>query len=330
MNPPSFINYLKKNELPPVCLIYGPELFFHDELLEQISRKIFTNPAEKDFNFEVFYGPESGLNQVVSACMAFPMMAAKKLVVVKQFDKLKLEDADSFLKYVKTPQNSTMLVLISENYPKTKIYTQIRESALSINCRSLKEPAVFTWVQQKFRENSIEIDSHAQSFLIQNTGLDLLRLKIEIEKIINYIKPAGSVSIEQISEITGFSRDFDVFNLQKVLSYRNLKQSLRIGLKLLEQGDKLAAIIPLIYTQFRKIWIVKASQLKQESRQALLSKVKSPAWQWDDAFKAAELYRLQEIKRIFEHLLEAEIQLKTSQKSETSILSLLFFKICSK
>jgi len=330
LNPQAFGAYLDKSDIPPVIVIFGPETFFHDEILEKIEEQVFTNKAEKDFNYEIFYGPESEYIQIISSCTAFPMMSSKKMVVVKQFEKLKIDNQEILLKYIKDPQNSSVLVLDSEQWPKKKFYEEIRSNSICVNCRHLNDAPLFKWVQSKFVEQDIQIPVEALSFLIENTGSDLIRLKIEIEKILNFIKPEKSIDKKKISEITGFSREFDVYTLQKTLGKKDLKKSLKTGLSLLEHGNNLAAILPIIYLFFQKLWIIKYLKERGKNQPAILREVNGLEYQWREAFAGVENYSIETIIHALEEILKSEILLKTSQKSEKSILSLLLFHICSK
>ncbi len=324
----SFSSYLKKSDLECLYIFFGPETYFHDLFVSGIETKVFSDPAAKDFNFHIYYGTETSLSEILNSCLSYPMLSDKKMIVVKQFDKLSIEDKDSFLKYIKNPQPSTVLVLTSESWGKTKFHNELKKHSTSVNCRTLYGKEVYSWVKSKFKESNIGTDENSISFLVENTGYNLLRLKVEIEKIVNFLPAGKKISQNMISEITGFSKEINIFNLQNELGAQNLKKSLQICLKLLEQGESLAAILPMVFLFFRRMWVVKELASTGLSRQQIVKNLGGSEYYYKDIFSSMKNFSTPHLMIIFEQIEQSEIQLKTSQKHDESILTLLVYYIC--
>jgi len=252
LTPFSIDSYLNRPIKDNLFIIYGEERFFFDPVLKKIENALFSNAADKDLNFIIFYGSESTASEIINACMSYPMLSERKLIVVREFDKLEIGDPDSFLKYLKHPQTSSLLILVAEGFGRSRFYTDILKLATKVNCKRLFEKDVYNWVQQKFTESEIKTNKESIVFLVENIGLNLMRLNLEIEKIRNYLGAGQLLTLPQVAQITGFSREVNIFNFQKVLAARDLKASLKIGAYLLEQGNVLAAILPALYTFFKR------------------------------------------------------------------------------
>lgn len=325
----TFNSYIEKADKDNLFVIYGEEQFFHDIILKKLESRIFSDHAEKSLNFQIFYGSENTLSEIITSCLAYPMLSNIKMIVVKEFDKLKIDDGESFLKYINKPQSSTVLVLISAQWAKTKFYKEILAKAVSTNCKSLSGNELYMWVKSRFAESGIIADDNSVSFLIENIGHNLLRLNLEIEKIINFIGSGHSLSVELISRLTGFTRDVNIFNLQKALSTKNLNLSIKTGMYLLEQGESLAAIIPMLFLFFRKINVVKELKAKQMSKNQILSTLGGHPFAYTDIFTAVDNFDYNQLNCIFEELQNAEVLYKTSQQSDQSILTKLYYTICT-
>ena len=319
------INDLKNKNL---IVLHGDERYFFDLFLKKIEDTIFRDKAEKDLNFHLFSGLENSVSEILAACLSFPMLADKKMVIVKDFDKLKIDNKDNFLKYVQHPQPSTVLVLIAERLSNIKFHLDIMNLASSIKCRSLSNEEIYNWTNAKFRKANIKANKACIAFLIENIGNNLLRLNLEIEKIINYIGPEKSLTLDIVSQLTGFTRDVNIFNFQRSLASRNLSASLKIGLQLIEQGDALAAILPMLFIFFRRLWVVKYLITKDYTQNQILQKLSGSKYAYLDIFSSIENFSYQHLMVIMDKLEEAEMQLKTSQKSNDSILTMLCFYIC--
>ncbi len=315
---------------PKACnyLFYGEERFFFDELLEQLLAFVFQNKSDRDLNFQQFYGTENSLGEILSACVAYPMFSNNKLIVVKEFDKLNIAEQDSFLKYIKNPQPSTLLVLLAEKWPKTKFYQEIQNHAVAVNCRSLSVGDLYDWVEGKLKKTEIKFDKATVGFLIENIGNNLLRLNLEIEKLVSFVGPGGDIDIETVSAVTGFTRDVSIFNFQKALGSKDLNKSLKTGIQLLEQGEALSAILPMLTNFFRRIWLVKYLSLKNQSQTKILEQVKGHPYAYNDIFASIGNFTEGQILMILKMFEESEIALKTSMKKELSILTLVCYHIC--
>ena len=298
----AFEKYISKSEAEALYLIYGEERFFHDIVLKQIDKHIYTDKAEKDLNYHLFYGTENNISEVMSACMSYPMLASRKLVVVKEFDKIKINDKDSFLKYIINPQKTTSLVLIAEQWNNTKFSNEILKNAISIKCKTLNSGEIYSWIKDKFKQSNIEAEKDSTVFLIENIGRNLLRLNLEKEKIINYLGEGKTLTLENVSDLIGFSREVNIFNFQKVLSSKNLRDSLKMGMSLLEQGDSMSMILPVLFNFFRKIWVVKQLRSKNYNQSQIVNQLGGNAYIYQDVFTAVNNFSIQQILSIIEKL----------------------------
>ena len=180
----AFDQYIQNPIKDNLIVIYGEERFFHDSLLAKIEDNHFKNKADRDLNYHIFYGTENSVSDILSACLSFPMLAERKLVVVKEFDTLQIADKDSFLKYVINPQSTTTLVLIADKFGVNKFQKDILGQAVSVLCKNLNPHDIYQWSFEKFRSAKIRTDKESIAFLIENIGANLLRLNLKLKKLI--------------------------------------------------------------------------------------------------------------------------------------------------
>ncbi len=324
----SFSKYLATAPPDILYIFYGEERFFIDQLIMELENFIFKEQPDKQINCHTFYGTENNLGEIISTCMSYSMFGTKKLVVVKEFDKFKSNALDSLIKYVLHPQKSTVLVFTAEKWGKTKVYQEILEQAVSVPCHPLREEQVYDWLYNKVKNANIKAERESILFLIENIGSNLLRLNTEIDKILSYIGPGGKLTMDLAAQLTGFSREVNIFNFQKSLAEKKLEPSLKIGMQLLEQGEVLAGILPMLYGFFRKIWMVRSLRAQKLNTNQILERLDGKMYFYKDIFVAEQKFTLEQIKNVMERLLDAEVQIKTSQKPMESILTMLCYYIC--
>ena len=82
-------NYLEDLKANNLFVLYGEERFFSDEVVKKIESKVFKDKAEKDLNYHQYSGLENNISEVLASCLSFPMLSSHKMVVLKDFDKIK-------------------------------------------------------------------------------------------------------------------------------------------------------------------------------------------------------------------------------------------------
>lgn len=327
----NFIKNLDRLKSGNLFFFHGAESFFIDYLLDELTTAIFPVEADKALNLHKFYGTENTLAEILSACMSYPMLSAKKMIIVKEFDKLRFSqnDENSFIKYLNQPQVSSVLVLTTGKHEGKKFIRNIMDLSNSVECKNLRTGELYNWIGLRFQKANIQVDRDSIAFLIENIGNDLLRLNQEVEKAIDFVGTENKLTLDLITELTGFNREVNVFNLQKALGGRKLNESLKIALQLLEQQGALELIVAMLFRFFSRVIIIKQLFAKKESKEGILNKLKQKEFQLADAFSATNNFTFEELTFIFEKIEEADVVSKTTARTRESILTMLCYHICN-
>jgi len=328
LTPVNFEKYISQIEEIPILILFGEERFFHEQVLKIIENHIFKTKSEKNLNCHVFYGTENNESDILSACFSYPMLADHKLVIVREFDKLKMYDRDSFLKYIDNPQPSTILVLSAEKWGDSDFHHKIKKNSISVKCIPLYENQLFNWVSKKFLVYNIVVGKDIIRFLIENIGQNLLNLNSEIEKIINYVGSGNTVEIHNIAQLTGFSREVNIFNFQKVLAAKNLSASLRIGLRLLEQGEApTGMIIQLMRHVVNLMKINENIRRGKKTTNELMKVTGLPYYFLTNMMKQSKNFTTEQYRNSFNYLAKADLHLKTGYQTPGLVMELLLYRL---
>ena len=94
----------------PVYFFFGDDSFSLETILTSLEKAV--QPLiTSEFDKEVFHGEDRNLIDILDFASAFPFGSGKKLIIVKEFDKLK--DKKNLTSYVNSPADFTILVLIN-------------------------------------------------------------------------------------------------------------------------------------------------------------------------------------------------------------------------
>lgn len=258
------INDVKNGNFAPVYLLMGTEPYYPDLVCDEIMKFALTD-SERDFNQTVFYGLDTDAGTVASECRSYPMMAERRLVVVKEAQSMKtLEDLAA---YASDPMESTVLVILMHGASADKrraLYKNVQKKGVVLVSDALRDYEMPRWITSFYKSRGLDIEPAAAALLAEYAGTDMSRIMLETEKMQKNL-PEGTVRVNaaDIEKNVGISRQFSIFELTKALSYMKAEKALKIA-AYIGNGPKfmlLLATAPL-YTYFYRILKYEAALLK--------------------------------------------------------------------
>src|ERR1051326_930775 len=217
---------LRQKQFAPLYLFYGEE----DFLIEQAVNLLIGEAVEestRSFNLDVVYGGETDARRIVSLASAFPMMADRRVVVVRDFEKT--SNRDSLEPYVDRPSPSTSLALVgSKPDMRLKLYKSIREHGVVIEMKQLYDNEIPGWIKRRVAELGKDISLEACQLMQLYVGRSLREIQNEIDKLFVYVGDQKKVGVEHVNKVVGVTRQYSVFELQKAIGQQNMARSQEI------------------------------------------------------------------------------------------------------
>src|SRR5437016_5431206 len=109
MNPADPLEIIRKEDPGPLYFVHGKEPFLVDRAVEILRERVL-DPRTRDFNYDLFQGKEATAAKVVSAAKTLPMMAKRRLVLIRDADEMKADELAGLSSYVSKPCAETCLV----------------------------------------------------------------------------------------------------------------------------------------------------------------------------------------------------------------------------
>ncbi|MCC5942956.1 MAG: DNA polymerase III subunit delta [Balneolaceae bacterium] len=332
---------IKKGEaLKPVIYLYGEESFLIDMIQEQIEKLI---PDEmKDFNFDLLYGSETSAEKAVGIARSYPMMADKRILIIREFQKLDSADGGTilnFLDYFKSPNPTTILCLIDEKFPDKRRdpgkYLNSKQAGNHVGIYEFNKihennlpDWIIDWTKHSHR---MTINPAAAQLLAQLVGADLKLLSTEIEKLCTFVDTSQEIGTDHVKKITESYREFNVVELKEAVISRDLNKSLKIAEQILQQSNNNTAevikTVGFFYSVFSNIWQISRLRERGLSKQEVQTQlgIKS-AYIFNLQYREASNFKLAEMPQIFEALLDADSAIKGFSTLDTSSIFLLLIK----
>ena len=313
--------------LAPVLLMHGSQKFLVEESLKEIKKRLQSGPKE-DLNYQEFQAEKAELSEILSAAETLPFISEKRLIVVKESEKLKFKDSAALMSYLKNPSATTCLVFVAGKVDKrSALYKGIKDYGKIDEYSRFSRSEYLSWINRKFFEQGKKSSYKVANLILNSAGQDLNKLEQEIEKVSLYLGEQKEVREEDVNLLIEKTAEDRVFDLVDALGRREKAKALEIANRLLKAGESPVFLLNMIIRQFRLLLRTKAL-LKRSVRGAEMAKtlrvLPFVASKMEDQSRR---FTEEEIVRIYELLLEADVSLKTSSRQPHIALDILINKI---
>lgn len=312
-------------DVPPVVFFSGKEEYLIERYTAELLQIVV--PAEvRDFNLDILYCPDTKVTQVLEIARAFPMMAEKRAVVLKDIQKMPAAELAALSKYVAQPNPSTCLILIDRAADsRQKSLQALQSKTLYIPCNRMYENRAAPWLQQEFKARGRKIHPEALSLLITQVGTNLRDLVNEIDKLVLFVPPEAEISAADVARAAGFRKDFTLYSLQNALGERNINETLDIYERI-RLGTSAQAILFQLGKHFANLLV--ATGYKPGAQDSVLARItKTHAYFLKNLHRHKRNYAVRELENALENIRHADYVLKTFPVQEAMLMQQLFIHI---
>jgi len=324
-----FLQSIKANRFSPIYLFYGEEDFLIDEGVQLIIGKTLDD-GTRGFNLDVVYGSKVEATDVVAHASSFPMMSGKRVVVVKEFEKLATTDTAKEVigAYINNPLESTILVLISfEPDFRRKPFTDLKKKAELVECKPFYDNQVPSWVAERVKLQGREANAEACRLIQAYVGNSLRSLQNELDKLYVFIGDRKNITAEDVGAVVGATKGYTVFELQNAIGRRDAKDAIKILERMLENGQSPQMIIVMLSRFFTQLWKLTDVRARKMSDQELSREIGLPPFFLKQYFEFRANFSIEQIEQNFKSLLEADTTLKSTSRDPRLVLDLLIVSL---
>ncbi len=330
---------LESGRLDPVYLFHGTDDFLKEEKVRALVARA-TDPSTRDFNLEQLRGAECDAARLSGALEALPMLAERRVVILRDPDALKKPATARLERYLASPASDTCLVLVVPG--GTKPDADHLKAASSVEFRSLTEDELLQWLALQAEATcGTTIAPDAAALLASYGGNDLALLSGELRKLAAFTDGAP-IGTDAVKAVTGVRPGRTLADLLDHAAARETTQAAALVGEVLQQPKMSGVVVVLaLASQTLAIgWGVAAkarglAQSRMESEFFGLLKEGGSVYtgrSWGDAVKcwarAVPRWTAEDVDAALPHLLAADAALKdTKVSSEAQIITSLLLAI---
>jgi DNA polymerase III subunit delta len=94
----------------PVIFFVGDEKYLKEKAINELRSSILDS-SSGELDYKVLHGNDTSAEEILNCVSTIPFFSSKRLVVIRDFEKLSKEDSDRIISYIRKPYQYTCLVV---------------------------------------------------------------------------------------------------------------------------------------------------------------------------------------------------------------------------
>lgn len=344
---------LKSRAFAPAYYFHGDDDFLKEDAARQLVAAV-VDPATRDFNLETRRGAELDPQTLDALLATPPMMAERRMVIVRDVGALKKDARGTLDRYLQRPASDTVLLLLSP--AGAKVDKGLADRAETIEFAPLSEDRVAKWIVHHAQtELGATLTPDAVRLLQGGVGAELQLLAAELDKVVSYVRGErdagggsadGALVVDEaaVSAVVGVRRGETLGDLLDAVARQDARTAgALVGHVLAQPKASAVTVVMALSTQMLALAWGQARRAQGATPGALaneffnLLKGQPSAYvgrSWGEATKAwaaaVDRWTAPSLDRALTLLLETDASLKESRvSSDEQLLETLVLGLCA-
>lgn len=323
-----FYKDLEKGQLAPLYFLFGEEPYLLNQCVARFKFAVL-NEGAVDFNYDLFYASDADVTRVMDAVETLPMMAAKRLVILKEAQELTDKEWATLESLISSPVDSTVFVLLAQRIDKRK--KTIRLLMDKADCVEFKKPyenEVPRWIKFIAGNLGLTIADDAIHLLHKLVGNHLTEIEAELVKLGEYIGAPRKIEVSDVAAVVSRSKEESVFDFTKAVGSNDRVKALEHLVHLLDQGQSEVGIVTLLARHIRILLTIKKGLHEGLSGAKLAHYAQVPPYFLESYLDQAREWNTRKLEQTLVVLSDTDKALKSSPLSSAIWLENMVLKTC--
>jgi DNA polymerase III subunit delta len=312
---------------PPaaVFFLHGDEEHLRDEAAARIVAAL-VDPATRDFNYDQLRGSDVDAEALASIAATPPMMAAYRVVVVREAQGLSARAREVVEEIAAAPPGGLILVILAQipAQSRAKFYTTLQQRAYSIQFSLVQPLDLPGWLTEHAADkHGVELDLDAARALVGAVGNQLGILTSEVQKLVAYLDGRPRITLADVQAVGGYVPRVDRWAWMDLVMEKRFPEALRTLPDMLSAGETGVALVIGMAAQLVRVGLVLAG-----GREMLERELKSyQKFLANRVAAAARLWTAEEVDLAVAEMLRTDRLLKSASLTDRQALEELILRL---
>jgi len=312
------LDALAKGSIKPVYVLGGNEWLLVSRCMNAV-RLAVVGPGPRGLAEDVFDGDNVSCSNLIGACRTLPMMARRRLVVVRSAEdfaqKLTDKEMKEFFAYLANPEPTTVLLMVATKFDARRTWVKETEKlGWMVTCSvptkdDEVDPWLTLWINAEMAARKITAEKGVVERLVQWIGPELGVIADALERLALYTG-GGAITLAAVSELVTPVREIGNFDLSDAILMRNLPTALANIAQLRTQRTEPILLLGALGASLRQLARAK-QELSINPSKPVFMYGKPPGW----LANATKRWTVPQVHRAMRVLAATDAALKGSKGS---------------
>jgi DNA polymerase-3 subunit delta len=250
MTPEQAVAEARKAELRPVYLLLGEERYLSSLVLAEL-RRATLGGVDLGLNDDQFDAGDADVEAALSAARTLPMMAKRRLVVVRSVErwepkgegkpesKARTSPLDRLAEYAAAPSPTTTLVLVAGKLDaRRRLVVAAKKEGFAVDCEAPSRGALPSWLVRRAKERGKTLSLGVAELLADLAGPELSRLDDAVERLSLYVGEQNEIGEDAVADAIVGVKPSSVWELVGAVGRRDLGAALGALARIYDPKDR--------------------------------------------------------------------------------------------
>ena len=339
---------IKAGDIKPLYVFYGDEQYLVESAVRRIREALLPEGLET-FNENV-YDTEVSVPDLISVAGTLPLMADKRLVLVKRwnaFQKGFASEKDEALLcgFLDNPPDSCCLIFWEEAAPGQKkqgkssddiggrrrvpkaLVEVLEKKAEQVEFTYLEPDRLYKWCSNYLAQSECGIEQEALLHLADITSPALIAITRELDKLSSFVGKNGIIKKADVDAMVTPSAETTVFRMIDMLMQKRLGEAFTLLSSLLENGEKPIGIIALLTRQMRLLTHIMLMRQNGISLQDIAQRLNIKFAAASSIARGGARFKPDELEECYKLCIDTDYAIKSGKIREDIALNSLMLKL---
>ena len=223
-----------------VQIFSGPEpALLSDAVRDRVNELV--GEQDRSLVLEELTGDDYTMEQVVDAVQTPPLFTDRRIVVVREFNRFKVDDLKPLINLLNDPPPTTDLVV---EWGSGAVPKKFLEAAKVIDGEQVKVGAPGTgkarqtWFQERFDTSVVQLDKSARELIAEHLGEDVARLTGLLQTLEGVYGADAQLTESEVQPFIGDEGGVPPWDLTDALDRGEIPTALRVLQRMMGGGER--------------------------------------------------------------------------------------------
>lgn len=319
----------EKGSLDLVYVLVGTERLLIERAVDSV-RKAVDSMGAPGFNIEVFDGKGLDAARVISAARTLPMMADKRLVLLRHVDSMTPTELKYLATYFDDPSDSSCVVLTAAKLDGRSPFTKAaKKKGYLIEAKPLRGAALRDFIRAEAASREHGIAPQAIEALLDAVGDDLSAIDDAMERLSLFVGAGQRIDADAVMTCVTRIRVESIWSLVDAIGLKDRRKGIAAAQSLLDDREPPLRLLAMVARQLRIVARMREALSEGLRPQEAAKRVGAPPFKAGDLTESARRFTADSLGKAFTLIAETDRALKSSKRPPDAILQDAVLELCA-